>query len=776
MMTKEDFSHIIDVVLKTEFSRTQETASVQQLHFAISKAVLYRIQEIWQKQENFDGKQVCYLSAEFLIGRSIYQNLLNLGLTEYVKELLTPLGLDFSCFEEITDPALGNGGLGRLAACFLDSAATMRYRLNGYGIRYRKGLFRQRFENGFQKEESDDWLAFRDPWSVRREEDAVLVQFADETVRAVPYDMPIIGYKSDCVNTLRLWQSEAVRDFDPEAFNKQNYEESTRAANAASYLCMVLYPNDDGPRGKQLRFKQQYFMCSATMQDLLHKFKQKHGADFSRFSTYYAVQLNDTHPALAIPELIRLLQTQENLSFESAFAVACDTFAYTNHTLMAEALEKWDFSLVKQIVPAVARVIEAIDNHMQQHLAPKENMRIIQKNTVHMANLAIYCSFAVNGVAKIHSALLCREQLKDWYALYPKRFQNKTNGITTRRWLALANPELSAFITSLLGSDNWLKNAQRLKELEQYADDAEILTEFMQIKHLKKAQLSDVIRRKEGVIISPESVFDIQVKRLHEYKRQLMNAFCILAVYNRLKKGLLPHFHPMTCIFGAKAAPGYRRAKAIIKYINEVAALVNGDTATNHLLRVVFVQNYNVSYAEKLIPAADISEQISTAGTEASGTGNMKLMMNGAVTLGTYDGANIEITERAGADNNYIFGCHVEDLKHLRPTYNAKSLYQQNPELSQVVDTLIDGTFSDDGTGMFRELYDALLRGASWHIPDHYFIFADFDAYINTRLQVNADYGQPLLFARKCWLNLANSGYFSSDRTIKEYAERIWNL
>lgn len=776
MMTKEDFSQIIDVVLKTEFARTKETASVQQLHFAISKAVLYRIQEIWQKQENSDCKQVCYLSAEFLIGRSIYQNLLNLGLSEYVKELLTPLGQDFSCFEEITDPALGNGGLGRLAACFLDSAATMRYRLNGYGIRYRKGLFRQRFENGFQKEEADDWLAFRDPWSVRREEDAVLVQFADETVRAVPYDMPIIGYKSDCVNTLRLWQSEAVRDFDPEAFNKQNYEESVQAANTASYLCMVLYPNDDGARGKQLRFKQQYFMCSATMQDILRKFKQKHGADFSRFSTYYAVQLNDTHPALAIPELIRLLQAQENLSFGSAFSIARETFAYTNHTLMAEALEKWDFSLVKQTVPAVAQVIEAIDNHMKQHLVPKENMHIIQKNTVHMANLAVYCSFAVNGVAKIHSALLCREQLKDWYALYPNRFQNKTNGITTRRWLALANPELSAFITSLLGSDNWLKNAQRLKELEQYADDAEILTEFVQIKHLKKAQLSDVLRRKEDVLVAADSVFDIQVKRLHEYKRQLMNAFCILAIYNRLKKGQLPHFHPMTCIFGAKAAPGYRRAKAIIKYINEVAALVNADAATNHLLRVVFVQNYNVSYAEKLIPAADISEQISTAGTEASGTGNMKLMMNGAVTLGTYDGANIEIAERAGTDNNYIFGCHVEDLKRLRSNYNAKTLYQQNPELTQVVDTLIDGTFSDGGSGMFRELYESLLCGASWHIPDHYFIFADFDAYINARLQANTDYGQPLLFARKCWLNLANSGYFSSDRTIKEYAKSIWNL
>ena len=439
-------------------------------------------------------------------------------------------------------------------------------------------------------------------------------------------------------------------------------------------------------------------------------------------------------------------------------------------------METWDFALGEKTVPSVAQEIEKIHQYMIKELSPKETIRILQKDTVHMANLAVYCSFAVNGVAKIHSELLRTEQMKDWYAIYPDRFQNKTNGITPRRWIGLANPELSTLITSLLGSDNWLKNLERLKELEKYADDEEILTEFMQIKNTKKAQLAGILLDRENCLVDPTSIFDIQVKRLHEYKRQLMNAFCILAIYYRLKAGKLPNFHPMTCIFGAKAAPGYRHAKAIIKYINEIAALINSDPEMKGVLKVVFVQNYNVSYAEKLIPAADISEQISTAGTEASGTGNMKFMLNGAVTLGTYDGANIEIIEQAGRENNYIFGYHVEDLEKLKPSYQSKKWYTENRELKFVVDTLIDGTFDDDGTGLFKELYDSLLKGASWHIPDHYFIFADFSKYLDTRLAANTDYGQPLLFARKCWLNMANSGYFSSDRTIKDYATQIWNL
>ncbi len=775
-MNKENFSQIMNTVLKTEFAKTPETASVRQLHFAISKAVLCAVQDAWQKQENYEGKQVCYLSAEFLIGRSIYQNLLNLELGEMVNDLLQPLGYDFSCFEEIEDPALGNGGLGRLAACFLDSGATLRYRLNGYGIRYQQGLFKQHFEDGFQKEEGDNWLHSPDPWSIRREEDAVLVHFAEETVRAVPYDMPVIGYKSDCINTLRLWQSEAVQDFDFDLFNAQNYDESLQNRNDASYICMSIYPNDDGTEGKRLRLKQQYFMCSATMQDILRQYKAKHSGDFSEFGKFYAVQLNDTHPTLAIPEFIRLLQTQERLPFETALSIARETFAYTNHTLMAEALETWDFTLVKNTIPVVAQVIEEIHAFMLKELSPQNTLRILLNDTVHMANLAVYCSFAVNGVAKIHSELLRTEQMKDWYAVYPDRFQNKTNGITPRRWIGVANPELSKLITNLLGSDSWLKNLERLHELEKYADDEEILTEFMQIKSVKKAQLAGILLDRENCLVDPTSMFDIQVKRLHEYKRQLMNAFCILAIYYRLKAGKLPNFHPMTCIFGAKAAPGYRHAKGIIKYINEIAALINSDPAVNGLLKVVFVQNYNVSYAEKLIPAADISEQISTAGTEASGTGNMKFMLNGAVTLGTYDGANIEIVERAGWENNYIFGYHVEDLEKLKPSYQSKKCYEENKELKFVVDTLIDGTFDDGGTGLFKELYDSLLKGASWHIPDHYFIFADFSKYLDTRLAANADYEQPLLFARKCWLNMTSSGYFSSDRTIKEYAAQIWNL
>ncbi len=776
LMQKEEFLRTVNTLLKAEFAVPLESASVFQLHYAISKAVLTEIEDSWNKQLHYDGKQVCYLSAEFLIGRSIYQNLFNLGLTGLVQELLNPLGQDFSCFEEITEPALGSSGLGRLAACFLDSGATLHYHLNGYGIRYHKGLFRQYFEDGFQKEEGDNWLEQADPWSICRRQEAVLVHFAGETVRAVPYDMPVIGYKSDCINTLRLWQSEAVCDFDYSLFQSQNYDDSIQKRNEADYLCMTLYPNDTTTEGKRLRLKQQYFLCSATMQDLLRQFKQKHGSRFINFPQRYTVQLNDTHPVLAIPEFIRILESQENVSFESAFAIARDSFAYTNHTLITNTQEIWDYSLIEDTLPEIARVIQEIHQFMLRELSPIKSIQILYGGNVYMTNLAVYCSFAVNGIAKLHSQLLQKEKMKDWYTLYPNRFQNKTNGITPRRWIGLANPELSKLITTLLGSNAWLKNLERLKDLEKYADDEEILTEFIQIKDAKKVQLSGILLDREHCLLDPTSLFDVQIKQLLECKRQLLNAFCILAIYYRLKAGKIPQFHPMTCIFGAKAFPNNICAKAIIKYINEIATLINNDPDMQGCLKVVFVQNYNVSYAEKIIPATDVSEQISTAGTEASGTGNMKLMLNGAVTLGTYDSANLEIVQQAGIENNYLFGCRFEELEKMGDHYQAKKWYNGNPELKFVVDTLIDGTFDDGGTGIFKELYDSLIKGTNQHRADQYFLFADFESYLNSRLAVNFDYGHPMLFARKCWLNLCNSGFFSSDRTIKEYAKQIWNL
>lgn len=751
-----------------------------ELYNAVSRAAMKNARPKWEKQD--DGKKVCYLSAEFLTGRLIYSNLQNLGLFNQLAELFNENNIDIGIFEDIEDNALGNGGLGRLAACFLDSAATQGLPMNGYGIRYKYGLFKQYFEDGFQKETADDWQRFGDPWSERREEDKIRVEFKNQAVYAVPYDMPVIGYGAGKVNTLRLWQSEPIHEFDFTLFNDQKYDQAVREKDEAEAISSVLYPNDDTDKGKKLRLKQQYFFSSASLQDLVKKYKQKYGSDFSHFSEEYAIQLNDTHPVVSIPELIRLL-ANEGVNFNKALKIAKQTFAYTNHTIMAEALEKWNVKLFKSVIPQVYRYVVLINKALQKELTAmgitgdaQNEYLIIEDNTrIHMARLAVFATHSTNGVAQIHTELLKSTVLKEWYDIYPDRFNNKTNGITQRRWLALSNMELSGFITDKIGSA-WVLDLDKLKDLEKFKDNRDAINQFAQIKRIKKQQLADFIEKREGIRLNANFIYDVQVKRLHEYKRQLLNAFSILDIYFGLKDGRIKDFNPTAFIFGAKAAPGYYRAKGIIKFINEIAKRINQDSEVNDKMQIVFVSNYNVSYAEKIIPAADVSEQISTAGTEASGTSNMKFMLNGAVTLGTYDGANIEIVQQAGEENNYIFGARVEDLERIADSYDPKQMYEENPRIKAVMDTLVDGTFDDGGTGMFRELYNAILEGASWHKADHYYLLYDFIPYCETRMKVNADYGDHFLFTQKCFVNTANAGKFSSDRTIRQYAEEIWGI
>lgn len=731
------------------------------------------------------GRSASYLSMEFLIGRAVYNNILCLGLTDYVEEILQGTGVSLSDFEEIEDAALGNGGLGRLAACFLDSAATMKLPLKGYGIRYKYGLFKQTIEDGFQREYADDWTKYGDPWSRRCESDEVIIHYSTGDVKAVPYDMPIFGYKNDFAGTLRLWQSEPINAFDFDAFNRQDYLEAARGQIEAEDISRTLYPNDDTKNGKILRLKQEYFFSAASIADLIRTHLSL-GRDIKSFADFNTIQLNDTHPVIAIPELIRVLTTRFGLSFEDAFGIACNTFNYTNHTIMAEALEKWSSELVEELLPEVYSVILRINDQfisdMYRRGTPRdkiERMQPVANGMVHMAKIAIYCSRFINGVAKIHTEILKKDALPEWYEIFPERFQNKTNGITPRRWLALCNPELSALITELSGSDAWVTDLSQLSALRRFADDPNVVERFSKIKYNNKVKLAEYIKKHENTEINPDSMFDIQIKRLHEYKRQLMNAFSIMYIYYGIKDGSIcrDNLAPITFIFGAKSAPGYARAKAIIKYINEIAKLVNNDPDINGLLKVVFVQNYRVSYAEKLVVAADISEQISTAGTEASGTGNMKFMLNGTMTLGTYDGANVEICEEAGEENNYIFGARVNDLAQIMPTYDPRKLYSENTRIARVVNTLIDGTFKDGGNGSFRELYYSLLDGASWHAPDHYYLLGDLENYVQAKLKANSDFkfNHPE-FMKKSFINMTSAGKFSSDRTIADYAKEIWNI
>ena len=757
--------------LKYTYDVSLQEATPQELHEALGEAVMMAISDNWKasKSARLQQRKAYYFSAEYLIGRLVYSNLYNLGILDEMKQLFAAKGVDLSCLEEIEDAALGNGGLGRLAACFLDSAASCDIPLSGYGLRYKFGLFKQSFdEQGSQKENADDWTKYGDPWSYRRYNHTVKVKFPDHTVLAVPYDVPIIGYGTNNINTLRLWQCEAEEELDFSAFNDQDYLRALAQKNKAEDITRVLYPNDSTLEGKRLRIKQQYVLSSASLQDMLRTFKSAHGNDLSRFADYYAVQLNDTHPAMSIPELIRLLMA-EGMDFEQSFSIAQRTFSYTNHTVMSEALEKWPLDLLASVVPEIVDIICRIDEKLKRE---HPGLFVIKDNTAHMANLSVYVGSYVNGVAEIHSQILKDDLFHDWYQVFPERFQNKTNGVTPRRWMGLCNPELTQLLKYRIGGD-FLKDLDRLADLKPMIDD-DMVRQFNTIKHEKKEQLCKVIAEKEGVQLDPNFIFDIQVKRLHEYKRQLMNALSIVDIYFRLKNGELPDFHPTVFIFGAKSAPGYARAKAIIRYINRIAKMIDNDPEVSDKLRVVFVQNYNCSYAEHIIPAADISEQISPAGTEASGTGNMKLMLNGAVTLGTLDGANVEIAQEAGKENEYIFGHTVQEINAVKDSYYARGIYDTDCHLHRAIDTLVDGTVPTDDAQ--RELYHALLDGASWHKADNYFVLLDYASYIDAKLRANRDYADRLAFGRKCLENIASGSKFSSDRTIRQYADEIWHI
>ena len=782
---KEELRKQIEKYVKVSFGKDISEATELEVYRALGQAIMEDIAEDWYETNKLysQKKQAYYFSAEFLMGRALGNNLINLGVLDEVKEVLTELGIDYNKVEDAEeDSALGNGGLGRLAACFLDSLATLNLPGHGYGIRYRNGIFNQSFKDGYQVEKPETWLKYGDVWSVMRPADEVIVSFGDGSVRAVPYDMPIIGYGTRNINTLRLWEAKSLVDLDLGKFNQQDYLHATQDKTRAEDISRVLYPNDSTDEGKKLRLKQQYFFVSASLQDILRKYKRLHGSNFDEFPEYVAIQLNDTHPVIAIPELMRLFVDLEGLSWEKAWSIVEKTFSYTNHTILAEALEKWWVGLYEQVVPRVYQITQGINNQLRGFLAERfpndparqDRMSIIQGNMIHMAWLAIYGTHATNGVAALHTEILKHKELKDWYELYPERFLNKTNGITQRRWLLQSNPELSALITELIGNE-WITDLSQLKKLEAYVDDEEVLKKLLSIKHAKKIELVKYLREVQGIEVNPNSIFDIQIKRLHEYKRQLLNIFHVIGLYNKLKLNPSMSFQAVTYIYGAKAAPGYLVAKGIIRLINEVAQVINKDPETNGKLRIVFVENYRVSVAQKLFPAADISEQISTAGKEASGTGNMKFMLNGALTIGTLDGANVEIVEEAGEENNFIFGLKVNEIEEMRAKgYDPHVPYNSVEGLKKIVDSLIDGTFNDLGTGIYGTIHRSLMENAPWHQADQYFVLEDFEAYRNAQKRINVEYRDRLGWAKKQLMNIANAGKFSSDRTIKEYADEIW--
>ena len=804
----EAFKASLSARLKRQYGKDISQATKHDLFDAVSASAMEIITENWMKTRNASykkqGKRMYYLSAEFLMGRALSNNLINAGIMEGVRDVLNDLGIDYNIVEEQEpDAGLGNGGLGRLAACFLDSLATLDYPGHGYGIRYQYGMFEQRIENGNQVEYPDNWLKHRDPWEIKRSDLAVTVKFGGnvacrkdangndqfyvenaEEIVATPYDMPIVGYDTKTVNTLRLWQASSTNGFDLQLFNNMEYSRAVERQNSAENISRVLYPNDSGPAGKALRLKQQYFFSSASLQDLITHFISDHGKDFNKFPEYNVIQLNDTHPVVAIPELMRILMDEQGLGWDEAWGIVTRTFAYTNHTILAEALEKWPIDIFRNLLPRIYQIVEEINRRFAIELKEKypedyekqNRMAIIQNGMIHMAWLAIHGCFSVNGVAALHTELLKTQELADWYGLYPEKFNNKTNGITQRRWLLSANPRLAKFITDRIGH-GWEKDLSKLRELEKFADDEKSLNELLDIKMANKEDLAKYLKDTQNEFLDPASIFDVQIKRLHEYKRQLLNVLHIMYLYNRLLNE--PDFNPpaRTFIFGAKAASGYRRAKSIIKLINCVAERVNNDRRVKGKLRVVFVENYRVSVAEKLFPASDVSEQISTAGKEASGTGNMKFMVNGALTLGTLDGANIEIVEEAGNENAFIFGLKADEIIKIEAehSYNPQKYLERNPELAKVMNQLIDGTYSQD-TQLFRELYDSLVYGIEGNRADVYYVLADFDSYVKAQEAVAAAYQDKMAWAKKALLNIARSGKFSSDRTIEDYVKDIWKL
>ena len=798
---KEGFKKEVINNVKTLYRKTIDEATQQQVFQAVCYAVKDDIIDRWiathKEYEKENVKTVYYLSMEFLMGRALGNNLINLTFYDEIKEALDELGFDLNVIEDQEpDAALGNGGLGRLAACFLDSLATLGYPAYGCGIRYRYGMFKQAIVDGYQVEKPDDWLKDGNPFEVRRAEYACEVKFGGyvrvenrngrnyfiqdgyQAIRAVPYDLPVIGYGNNVVNTLRIWDAEAIQDFNLDSFDKGEYQKAVEQQNLARTIVEVLYPNDNHYAGKELRLKQQYFFISASIQTAIKKFKENN-SDLHDIPKKLVFQLNDTHPTVTVAELMRILMDEEGMEWDEAWEITTHTCAYTNHTIMAEALEKWPIELFSRLLPRVYQIIEEINRRYVAEIEAKypgdqskvKNMAILYDGQVKMAHLAIAGSFSVNGVAKLHTEILEKRELKDFYEMRPEQFNNKTNGITQRRFLLHANPLLSNWVTDKIG-DEWITDLSQMSKLKVYVDDAKCQQEFMNIKYQNKIRLANYIKEHNGIDVDPRSIFDVQVKRLHEYKRQLLNILHVMYLYNELKTNPGMDIVPRTFIFGAKAAAGYKRAKLTIKLINSVADVINNDASINGKIKVVFIENYRVSNAEIIFAAADVSEQISTASREASGTGNMKFMLNGALTLGTMDGANVEIVEEVGIENAFIFGLSAEEvMKYEREGgYNPMDIYNNNQAVRTVLTQLINGFYSPDDPERFRELFDALTK------EDVYFILKDFDSYAEAHRKVDAAYRDEAAWARSAMLNTACAGKFSSDRTIQEYVDDIWKL
>ena len=806
---KDVFKRDVRNNVKTLFRKEVEEATPKQLFQAVSYAVKEAIIDDWlatQKQyEKDDPKTVYYMSMEFLLGRALGNNLINMTAYKEVKEALEEMGIDLNVIEDQEpDPALGNGGLGRLAACFLDSLATLGYASYGCGIRYRYGMFKQKIRDGYQVEAPDNWLKDGNPFELRRPEYAKEVRFGgnirveyDETgkthfvqenyesVMAIPYDYPIVGYGNHIVNTLRIWDAEAIVDFQLDSFDRGDYHKAVEQENLAKNIVEVLYPNDNHIAGKELRLKQQYFFVSASIQAAITKFKKKHG-DISKLPEKVTFQMNDTHPTVAVAELMRILLDEENLGWNEAWDITTKCCAYTNHTIMAEALEKWPINLFSRLLPRIYQIIQEIDRRFVEQVRAQypgneekvKKMAILMDGQVKMAHLAIVAGYSVNGVAKLHTEILKNQELKDFYQMMPEKFNNKTNGITQRRFLMHANPLLADWVTEKLGTKEWITDLSKMSGLKEWLDDEEALKEFMTIKFKNKERLAAYIKEHNGVEVDPRSIFDVQVKRLHEYKRQLLNILHVMYLYNQIKEHPEMSFYPKTYVFGAKASAGYIRAKEIIKLINSVADVINNDRSINGKLKVVFIEDYRVSNAELIFAAADISEQISTASKEASGTGNMKFMMNGAPTLGTMDGANVEIVDEVGIDNAFIFGLSADEVINYEQNggYNPYDIYNNDPDIRRVVDQLVDGTYANGDKEMYRDLYNSLLNNQGGARADMYFILKDFRSYADAQARAMEAYKDTDKWAKMALKNTACCGKFSADRTIQEYVDDIWHL
>lgn len=807
---KEAFKKDVEQNVKQLFRKTVDEASQQELYQAVSYVVKDAIIDDWiatQKQyEKDDPKIVYYMSMEFLLGRALGNNLINMTAYKEVKEALEEMGLNLNELEDQEpDPALGNGGLGRLAACFLDSLASLGYAAYGCGIRYRYGMFKQKIKDGYQEERPDNWLKNGNPFELRRPEYAKEVRFGGnirveyddktgdirfkqenyESVLAVPYDYPIVGYDNHIVNTLRIWDAEPIVDFQLDSFDRGDYHKAVEQQNLAKTIVEVLYPNDNHYAGKELRLKQQYFFVSASLQAALEKYKKNHD-DIHKLPEKMTIQMNDTHPTVAVAELMRLLLDEEGLGWDEAWEITTKTCAYTNHTIMAEALEKWPIDLFSRLLPRVYQIIQEIDRRFvakirEMYPGNEEKvakMQILRDGQVKMAHLAIVAGYSVNGVARLHTEILKKQELRDFYEMMPQKFNNKTNGITQRRFLMHGNPLLADWVTDKLGTKDWITDLSLMSGLKKWVDDEEALKEFMSIKYENKVRLAKYIKEHNGIEVDPRSIFDVQVKRLHEYKRQLLNILHVMYLYNEIKEHPEISFYPRTFIFGAKASAGYIRAKQIIKLINSVADVVNNDRSINGKLKVVFIEDYRVSNAEIIFAAADVSEQISTASKEASGTGNMKFMLNGAPTLGTMDGANVEIVEEVGAENAFIFGLSSDEVIDYENNggYNPMDIYNSDADIRRVVNQLVDGTYSQGDKEMYRDLYNSLLTVQGGSKADTYFILKDFRSYADTQKKVEEAYRDKDRWAKMALLNTASCGKFSSDRTIQEYVDDIWHL